>query len=97
MTKYAKSSDQVIEVVDAKGNSLSVTQRSFDIIYSRKGYKLATEVQKTQDEADDFSTYSRSKLEGVKNEDLEAYLDSKSIPYEEGAVKKDLINAILGE
>lgn len=97
MTQYAKSYDQVIEVVDAKGNSQSVTQRAFDIIYSGRGYKLASDNQNTQSEADDFSTFSRSKLEGVKNEDLEAYLDSKGIPYEEGAIKKDLINAILGE
>lgn len=47
--------------------------------------------------AEDYSTYSREDLEGVKNDDLKEYLDGKNVEYASNAIKKDLINAILGE
>lgn len=61
------------------------------------------EVVTTQEEKapaegpEDYKTYSKSKLESIKNDDLKAYLDSKGIKYGDDAEKKDLIALILGE
>jgi len=44
MTTYVKSSDSIIDVVDAKGKPLRVTRRAYDVVYKAKGYKLASEV-----------------------------------------------------
>lgn len=45
----------------------------------------------------DYKTFSRSKLEGIKNDELKAYLDGKEVKYADDAGKKELINLILGE
>jgi len=98
MTTYVKSSDSVINVVDANGKAQQVTQRVFDTVYRNQGYKLASaEVMEAATNEVDYSTSSREELEKVKNDDLKAYLDKEGLEYESKAIKENLINVILGE
>jgi hypothetical protein len=45
MVAYAKSSDSIIKVVDAKGKPHNVTRRAYDVVLSKQGYKLASDVE----------------------------------------------------
>lgn len=97
MPKYVKASDGFINVVSPEGFPKTVTQRSYDVVYKGRGYKLASEVKVDTVRTEDYSTYSKSKLKKVENDDLKAYLDAQDIKYPTDAIKEDLINAILGE
>lgn len=103
MTTYVKSSDRIIQVVDANGKELNVTQRAYDIVYKKKGYKLVDDsnTDSKQDEGTgepvDYFTFSREELEKVKNDDLKAFLDKEELEYSSSANKDDLIDVILGE
>lgn len=99
MTKYIKASDSLVNVVDANGKAHKVTQRAFDVVYAHQGYKLAegqAEIVNDTEEVDYFQS-SRQELEGVKNDDLKAFLDKEEIDFDAKAKKEDLINLILGE
>ena len=55
-------------------------------------------VEKAKENAlEDYAGYSEAELKKVKNDDLKAYLDAKSISYPQDAIKEDYINAILGK
>ena len=97
MTKYVKASDGFINVVSPEGFPKRVTQRSYDVIYKGRGFKLASDVEPSTVKADDYSTFSESDLKKVKNIDLKAYLDANDISYPQDAIKEDYVNAILGK
>lgn len=97
MTKYVKAADGFINVVSPEGFPKRVTQRSYDVIYKGRGYKLANDPESAQPSAEDYSQLSGAELKKVKNDDLKAYLDAHEIEYASDAIKEDLINAILGE
>lgn len=97
MTKYVKASDGFINVVSPEGFPKQVTQRSYDVIYKGRGYKLASDVEEAEVNTEDYSTYSESELKKVKNDDLKAYLEANNISYPQDAIKEDYINAILGK
>lgn len=99
MTKYIKASDSLVNVVDANGKAHKVTQRAFDVVYAHQGYKLAEGQTKLVDghEEVDYFLLSREELEGVKNDDLKAFLDKEEIDFDAKAKKEDLIDLILGE
>lgn len=94
MAKYVKSSDQLIDVVDDKGIARKVTQRSFDVVYKGRGYRLASDVTESEN---DFSALSTDELQLKTNADLKAYLESKEIDYPSTAIKKELIELIAGK
>lgn len=99
MTKYSKASDSLVNVVDANGKAHKVTQRAFEVVYAHQGYKLTegqVEVVDTPEEVDYFQS-SREELEGVKNDDLKAFLDKEEIEFDAKAKKEDLIDLILGK
>lgn len=99
MTKYSKASDSLVNVVDANGKAHKVTQRAFDVVYAHQGYKLAggqNEGVNDPEEVDYFLS-SREELEGVKNDELKAFLDKEEIEFDAKAKKEDLIDLILGE
>ncbi|WP_416144909.1 hypothetical protein [Planococcus koreensis] len=60
---------------------------------------IVVDVKKKEDAVDavDYKTFSRSKLESIKNDDLKTYLDKNEVKYADDAEKKDLIYLILGE
>lgn len=93
MVKYVKSPDRMIDVVNADGRALKVSQRAFDVVYKGRGYKLASDVANEEN----YATYSEAELKKVKNDDLKAYLDDNNISYPQDAIKEDLVNAILGK
>lgn len=103
MTTYVKASDSIINVVDTNGKEHKVTQRAYDIVYKAKGYKLAdgSPSNEKQDEGNgepvNYFDSTREELEKVKNDDLKAFLTEEKIDVEPGAIKKDLIDLILGE
>lgn len=101
MTTYVKSSDRIIQVVDANGKEHNVTQRAYDIVYKKKGYALVNEDQTSRapegDEDIDLFTATREELEDSTVKVLKAFLDKEEIEYDSKAVKEDLINLILGE
>lgn len=94
MVKYVKSSDQLIDVVDEKGKPRKVTQRSFDVVYKSRGYRLASDVKEPEN---DFSVLSTDELQGITNPKLKEYLDSKNVEYASNATKKELIELIAGK
>lgn len=96
MTKYMKSPDTILDVVDPKGRARKVTRRAFDVVYKAQGYKLADPVGENT-EAPDFFMMTREELEKVKNDDLKAFLDEENIEYKSDDNKKELISLILGE
>ena len=97
MTKYVKASDGFINVVSPEGFPKRVTQRSFDVIYKGRGYKLESDVKPSTVKTEDYSAFSEADLKKVKNAELKAYLDAHTIEYPADAIKEDYINAILGK
>lgn len=97
MVKYVKASDGFINVVSPDGFPKQVTQRSFDVIYKGRGYKLASDPEAVEPSTEDYSTLTESELKKIKNDDLKAYLDAHEIEYASDAIKEDLVNAILGK
>jgi hypothetical protein len=105
MTKYMKSPDTILDVVDPKGRARKVTRRAFDVVYKAQGYKMAEakeenpgslSIERT-DGSLDFFMMTREELEKVKNDDLKAFLDDENIEYKSDDNKKELISLILGE
>lgn len=97
MVKYVKASDGFINVVSPDGSPKRVTQRSYDVLYKARGYKLVNDTKAPEASTEDYSTFTASDLKKVKNDDLKAYLDSHEIEYASDAIKEDLVNAILGK
>jgi hypothetical protein len=98
MSSYAKASDSMINAVDANGKVHRVTQRAYDVVYSKQGYTLAgAEVVEEASNDVDYFALSREELEKIKNDDLKAFLDKEGLAYETKAIKEDLINVILGK
>lgn len=93
MPKYVKAADGFIEVVSPDGFPKRVTQRSFDVVYKARGYKLASDVENENS----YATFSEAELKKIKNTDLKSYLDDNNISYPQDAIKEDYINAILGK
>lgn len=99
MSKYSKAPDSMVSVVDATGKAHKVTQRAYDIVYKKQGFKLANDpVEDTPVHVeDDFFLLTCEELKNIKNDDLKAFLDKEEIEYEPKAIKDDLIDLILGE
>lgn len=97
MTKYSKSSDQMIEIVDSHGKKIRVTERAYNIVYAGRGYKPASAAGESPNKQPDYSTFTQAELKKVKNDDLKSYLDFKGISYASDAIKEDYIKLILGE
>ncbi|WP_084245228.1 hypothetical protein [Planomicrobium okeanokoites] len=85
MAKYSRAADRSGKPVEPEKEEVKTN--------------VAVDIEKKEAavEAEDYKTVSRSKLEGIKNDDLKAYLNKNEIKYANDAEKKDLINLILGE
>lgn len=94
MPKYVKAADQLVEVVDTKGDRSTVTDRAYNVIYKARGYQLASDVIEPEG---DYSKLSTDHLQGITNNDLKAYLDEKEIEYHSNVTKKDLIALVTGK
>ncbi|MRX54840.1 hypothetical protein GJU41_12730 [Bacillus idriensis] len=97
MTKYVKSSDSILDIVDSKGKTRKVTQRAFDVVYKAKGFKVAEADQEETNVIPDYFTLSAEELKEITNDKLKAFLDEENIEYKSDATKKDLISLIIGE
>lgn len=85
MAKYSRAADRSGKPVEPKKE-----EGKTDTVVDVEKKEAALDVE-------EFKTFSRSKLETIKNDDLKAYLDKNEVKYADGAEKKDLINLILGE
>lgn len=85
MAKYSKAADRSRKPVEPEKDE-GKTDVAVDV--EKKEPAVAVE---------DYKTFSRSKLETIKKDDLKVYLDTNEINYGEDAEKKDLVNLILGE
>ena len=94
MPKYVKAADQLVEVVDAKGNRSTVTDRAYNVIYKARGYQLASDVIEPES---DYSKLSTEELEGITNNDLKAYLDGQGVEYPSKVNKDELIALVTGK
>lgn len=94
MPKYVKATDQLIDVVYKAGEHSKVTERAFNVVYKARGYRLASDVKKPEN---DYSKLSTEELQDVTNPKLKAYLDEKGVEYPAKANKDVLIELVAGK
>lgn len=84
--------NEFIDVVRPDGKQVTVSQKAFDLVYKKVGFKH----DKEKEEVDYFGQ-SREQLEKVKNDDLKAFLEKEEIVFDVKATKDELISLIVGE
>lgn len=91
---------QVFEMEDDHFNESIVGEATVEEEEEMVKYSKAADRSgevKLPEDIEDYSTFTETELKKVKNEKLEAYLDSKEIDYASDAKKEDYIKLILGE
>lgn len=94
-------SGQVFEMDDVHFNENIVRKATAEeeeemVRYAKAADRSGVVVLKTEDSVD-YSTFTEAELKKVKNDKLEAYLDSKGLKYASTDTKEDYIKLILGK